>query len=86
MIKRRAWKVPVEETLDYILGYTCVNDVSACGLQIKERQLTRSKGFDTLDSRKEPKVIILQNAAYLSNYQVPLRGERAYSTIQQLAS
>lgn len=47
VIKRRAWKVPAKETLDYILGYTCFNDVSARDLQAKERPLTRSKGFDT---------------------------------------
>jgi len=31
----------------YILGYTCVNDVTARDLQNKEGQWTRAKGFDT---------------------------------------
>jgi 2-keto-4-pentenoate hydratase/2-oxohepta-3-ene-1,7-dioic acid hydratase in catechol pathway len=32
---------------DYILGYTCVNDVTARDLQKKDNQWTRAKGFDT---------------------------------------
>lgn len=32
---------------DYILGYTCVNDVTARDLQKKDGQWTRAKGFDT---------------------------------------
>src|SRR5215468_7875730 len=31
----------------YILGYTCVNDVTARDLQKKDGQWTRGKGFDT---------------------------------------
>src|ERR1700758_1093043 len=31
----------------YILGYTCVNDVTARDLQNKDDQWTRAKGFDT---------------------------------------
>lgn len=36
-----------EDVRDYILGYTCVNDVTARDLQNKDGQWTRSKGFDT---------------------------------------
>ena len=32
---------------DYVLGLTCVNDVTARDLQKKESQYTRCKGFDT---------------------------------------
>ena len=32
---------------DYVLGYTCVNDVTARDLQKKDVQFTRAKGFDT---------------------------------------
>jgi len=32
---------------DYILGYTCFNDVTARDLQEKDGQFTRSKSFDT---------------------------------------
>ena len=38
---------PDEDVRQYILGYTCVNDVSARDLQPKDVQFTRAKGFDT---------------------------------------
>jgi 2-keto-4-pentenoate hydratase/2-oxohepta-3-ene-1,7-dioic acid hydratase in catechol pathway len=36
-----------EDPLGYILGYTCVNDVTARDLQRKDVQFTRAKSFDT---------------------------------------
>ena len=36
-----------EDPLSYILGYTCVNDVTARDLQRKDVQFTRGKSFDT---------------------------------------
>src|SRR5688500_16336188 len=36
-----------EEPLSYVLGYTCVNDVTARDLQRKDVQFTRAKSFDT---------------------------------------
>ena len=36
-----------EDVRPYILGYTCVNDVTARDLQKKDLQFTRGKGFDT---------------------------------------
>ena len=36
-----------EDVRTYILGYTCVNDVTARDLQNKDGQWSRSKGFDT---------------------------------------
>jgi 2-keto-4-pentenoate hydratase/2-oxohepta-3-ene-1,7-dioic acid hydratase in catechol pathway len=36
-----------EDVRNYILGYTCVNDVTARDLQNKDGQWSRSKGFDT---------------------------------------
>jgi 2-keto-4-pentenoate hydratase/2-oxohepta-3-ene-1,7-dioic acid hydratase in catechol pathway len=36
-----------EDVRSYILGYTCVNDVTARDLQKKDGQFTRGKGFDT---------------------------------------
>jgi 2-keto-4-pentenoate hydratase/2-oxohepta-3-ene-1,7-dioic acid hydratase in catechol pathway len=38
---------PDEDVRPYILGYTCVNDLSAQGVVGKDGQLTRAKGFDT---------------------------------------
>ncbi len=36
-----------DDPLAYVLGYTCVNDVTARDLQRKDVQFTRGKGFDT---------------------------------------
>jgi 2-keto-4-pentenoate hydratase/2-oxohepta-3-ene-1,7-dioic acid hydratase in catechol pathway len=36
-----------EDALSYVLGYTCVNDVTARDLQKSDVQFTRAKGFDT---------------------------------------
>ena len=47
VIKKRAKNVEEQDSLDYILGYTCFNDVTARDLQSKDVQFTRSKGFDT---------------------------------------
>lgn len=38
---------PDADIRQYILGYTCVNDVTARDLQNKDGQWSRSKGFDT---------------------------------------
>jgi 2-keto-4-pentenoate hydratase/2-oxohepta-3-ene-1,7-dioic acid hydratase in catechol pathway len=47
VIGKRARRVKSEEAANYILGYTCVNDVTARDLQKKDGQWTRGKGFDT---------------------------------------
>jgi 2-keto-4-pentenoate hydratase/2-oxohepta-3-ene-1,7-dioic acid hydratase in catechol pathway len=47
VIYRPARNVSVESAREYILGYTCVNDVSARDLQAKDGQWTRAKGFDS---------------------------------------
>jgi 2-keto-4-pentenoate hydratase/2-oxohepta-3-ene-1,7-dioic acid hydratase in catechol pathway len=36
-----------ENPLDYVLGYTCLNDVTARDLQKRDVQFTRAKSFDT---------------------------------------
>jgi len=36
-----------EDPLSYVLGYTCVNDVTARDLQRKDVQFTRAKSFDS---------------------------------------
>lgn len=36
-----------EDSLSYLCGYTCVNDVTARDLQKADVQFTRAKGFDT---------------------------------------
>jgi 2-keto-4-pentenoate hydratase/2-oxohepta-3-ene-1,7-dioic acid hydratase in catechol pathway len=47
VIGRRARNVKSSDAAGYILGYTCVNDVTARDLQRKDGQWTRGKGFDT---------------------------------------
>jgi 2-keto-4-pentenoate hydratase/2-oxohepta-3-ene-1,7-dioic acid hydratase in catechol pathway len=36
-----------EDALSYLIGYTCVNDVTARDIQKSDVQFTRGKGFDT---------------------------------------
>jgi len=47
VIKKQARQVLPNEALDYVLGYTCFNDVTARDLQNRDGQWTRAKGFDT---------------------------------------
>jgi 2-keto-4-pentenoate hydratase/2-oxohepta-3-ene-1,7-dioic acid hydratase in catechol pathway len=48
VIGRVARNIPMhEDPLSYVLGYTCVNDVTARDLQRKDVQFTRGKSFDT---------------------------------------
>ncbi len=47
VIGRRARNVTSADAQSYILGYTCVNDVTARDFQKKDGQWTRGKGFDT---------------------------------------
>ena len=46
VIGKRASKVSEADTLDYIFGYTCVNDVSARDLQFSDGQWVRGKSLD----------------------------------------
>src|SRR4030043_769683 len=47
VIGKIAKSVPAERAGNYILGYTCLNDVTARDLQPKDGQWTLAKGFDT---------------------------------------
>ena len=47
VIKKKAKNIPQKEVYRYILGYTCLNDVTARCLQEKDGQWTRAKSFDT---------------------------------------
>ncbi len=47
VIKKPVWRVAVKDAMDYVLGYTCFNDVTARDLQNRDNQWTRAKGFDT---------------------------------------
>jgi 2-keto-4-pentenoate hydratase/2-oxohepta-3-ene-1,7-dioic acid hydratase in catechol pathway len=47
VIGRRAKRVTETDALDYIFGYSLINDVSARDLQYGDGQWTRGKGLDT---------------------------------------
>jgi 2-keto-4-pentenoate hydratase/2-oxohepta-3-ene-1,7-dioic acid hydratase in catechol pathway len=48
MIAKKCYQLADDEDVrPYVLGYTCVNDVTARDLQKKDGQWTRAKGFDT---------------------------------------
>jgi len=48
VIGRRCRRLaPQEDPLSYVLGYTCLNDVTARDLQRRDVQFTRGKSFDT---------------------------------------
>jgi 2-keto-4-pentenoate hydratase/2-oxohepta-3-ene-1,7-dioic acid hydratase in catechol pathway len=47
VIGRTARRVRVEQALDHVLGYACLNDVSARDLQYSDRQFVRAKSIDT---------------------------------------
>ncbi|MEO0248759.1 MAG: fumarylacetoacetate hydrolase family protein, partial [candidate division WOR-3 bacterium] len=47
VIGRRCRDIPASRALEFVLGYTCGNDVTARDLQKKDVQFTRAKGFDS---------------------------------------
>jgi 2,4-didehydro-3-deoxy-L-rhamnonate hydrolase len=47
VIGRRCKRVSSDEALDYVLGYSCMNDVSARDFQRADKQFTRAKSQDT---------------------------------------
>jgi 2-keto-4-pentenoate hydratase/2-oxohepta-3-ene-1,7-dioic acid hydratase in catechol pathway len=72
IIGQRARHVKADNAFDYVLGYTCVNDVTARDLQRKDVQFTRGKGFDTFAAvgpwmapRDEVKLDTLRVRTYL---------------------
>jgi len=47
VIGAQATRIPPERAWDVVLGYTCVNDVTARDIQRRDGHYTRAKGFDT---------------------------------------
>ena len=47
VIGRQGRRIPAAEARRYIMGYTCLNDVTARELQAQDGQWTRAKSFDT---------------------------------------
>ncbi len=47
VMRKRARHVSPSEAAGMVLGYTCLNDVTARDIQQREKTFTRAKGFDT---------------------------------------
>jgi 2-keto-4-pentenoate hydratase/2-oxohepta-3-ene-1,7-dioic acid hydratase in catechol pathway len=47
VIKKAASKVSASAALDFVAGFTCLDDVTARDIQRREKVYTRAKGFDT---------------------------------------
>ncbi len=47
IIGRKAARVPEGDALDYVFGYTCLNDVSAPDVEGRGRSVTKVKALDT---------------------------------------
>lgn len=47
VIRKTGRNIPKERAKEYILGYTCFNDVTARRIQALDGQWTRAKGYDT---------------------------------------
>jgi 2-keto-4-pentenoate hydratase/2-oxohepta-3-ene-1,7-dioic acid hydratase in catechol pathway len=47
VMRRRCRNVPAGRAREHVLGYTCLNDVTARDLQMKDRQPVRAKAFDS---------------------------------------
>ncbi|MFH1783627.1 MAG: fumarylacetoacetate hydrolase family protein [bacterium] len=47
VIKKKGRNIPANEAAGYILGYTCLNDVTARLIQRRDVQWTRAKSYDT---------------------------------------
>ena len=67
VLKEPVWRVAVKDALDYVLGYTCFNDVTARDLQYHDKQWTRAKGFDTfaavgpwIETELDPGSVVLE--------------------------
>jgi len=63
VIGKQARNVAKEDALDYVLGYTVVNDITARDLQRKDGQWTRGKGFDTFCS-VGPWIVLKEEAQF----------------------
>ena len=67
VIGRLCRRVPAEQALEVVFGYTCANDVTARDLQRLDAQWTRAKGFDTfcplgpwIDTELDPSDVVVE--------------------------
>jgi 2-keto-4-pentenoate hydratase/2-oxohepta-3-ene-1,7-dioic acid hydratase in catechol pathway len=81
VIGRTAKNVREEAALDYVFGYTVLNDVSARDIQFKDNQLTLGKGVDTF-SPLGPEIVTADEIRDPSSLHVAsyLNGEQMQSS------
>lgn len=67
VVKKTARNIAEADAAEYILGYTCANDVTARDLQRQDGQWTRAKGFDTfapigpwIDTEFDPSSVMVE--------------------------
>ncbi|AGG06685.1 Fumarylacetoacetate hydrolase family protein [Dehalococcoides mccartyi] len=67
IIRKKTRNIKPEDAFDYILGYSCFNDVTARDLQKIDGQWSRAKGFDTfavcgpwIETELDPQVQLLE--------------------------
>jgi len=77
VIGREGYKISLDNAMDFVFGYTCVNDVTARKLQKIDGQWTRAKGFNTF-CPVGPQVVTGIDASDLS-VEAYLNGERRQS-------
>lgn len=68
VIKKQAKNIEIKNVGNYILGYTCCNDVTARDLQKKDGQWTRAKSFDTFSPVGPWIVDKIKDNAFVSSY------------------
>jgi len=73
VIGKRCKNVPRKRAKEFILGYTCFNDVTARDLQAKDGQWSRAKSFDTF-APMGPYIAELEDASKL-RIQTRVNGE-----------
>src|SRR3954452_24338035 len=83
VIRRRAYRVPASRAHEYVLGVTCVNDVTARDIQRRENQYTRPKGFDTF-APIGPAIAVGLDAADLEVQGLVNGAVRQHSSTRQL--
>ena len=95
VIGKQASRVSEESALEYVFGYTVVNDVSGRDVQFKDNQITTGKGFDTF-CPMGPEIVLRDEIPDPSRLHVAsyVNGERRQSsstadmlfTVEQLLS
>ncbi|MGB5993779.1 MAG: fumarylacetoacetate hydrolase family protein [Candidatus Deferrimicrobiaceae bacterium] len=95
IIGKKAKNVSAEDAQSVILGYTCINDVTARDLQAKDVQFARAKGFDTfaplgpwIETDLDPSALqvrCLVNGQVKQNYNTREIGASVFSLVDHIS-